>query len=69
MLAGLELVKVLAISSFFFSFSEVFIAIKKVQYGLKSLIAISAHHLHPASGIQLCLDAAVRILGVGMHGS
>ncbi len=63
--AGLELVKVLAISSFFFSFSEVFIAIKKVQYGLKSLIVISAIIFILLLGSSYALMLQFGILGVG----
>lgn len=63
--AGLELVKVLAISSLFFSFSEVFIAIKKVQYGLKSLIAISAIIFILLLGSSYALMLQFGILGVG----
>ena len=62
---GLELVKVLAISSFFFSFSEVFIAIKKVQYGLKSLIVISSIIFILLLGSSYILMLQFGILGVG----
>lgn len=62
---GFELVKVLAISSLLFSISEVFIAIKKVQYGLKSLIGISAAIFILLLGSSYVLMQQFGILGVG----
>ncbi len=62
---GFTLVKVLAISSFFFSFSEIFISIKKIQYGLKSLIGISVSIFILLLGSSYVLMQQLGILGVG----